>query len=527
MVATPPHLVPGAPDRAWMDAFQDRHPYRCLPLSIAHTHCWELLVPAAFEVTWNGGPAVEDLTLKPLEAWPATQPFSHFAHSNFSRGIVTFHAGYMFRTPPGWSLLATGPYNDPRPGIYPLTGIVETDWLPYPFTMNWKMLAPGTVRFEKDEVFCALMPIPKGYLEGWDVAVHSMDDDPVLQAEHETFRAERESFMERFRAQDPQTLKQAWQRHYFVGRHPDGTKVEAHANKLRLAEPRDRVGSRPLYAKDAPASAAAAKILAAPRKSVPAEPIVAQPEALPVVRAKPTPWRDSSVLNTIDPAQDDRNRAGRKRIVKGVLQSSAETVTYMPAAHDGALDFLCVPEFLSATECALLTQVATRLSGQHNDAGIADPYWRGRILFVADVFAAHEAAGVLMRRAQDRITQQLGDFYQLTAPIYADTVQLVQWPAGMFMQPHADRANPDGRAHGFPHRDFASLVYLNDDYEGGELYFPRLDLVLRPTAGMMVTFTGGWHHEHGVLLVKSGLRLTMPAFYTFDAEKKDRTFYVD
>ena len=41
----------------------------------------------------------------------------------------------------------------------------------------------------------------------------------------------------------------------------------------------------------------------------------------------------------------------------------------------------------------------------------------------------------------------------------------------------------------------------------------------------MVDFTGGWHHEHAVLKVTSGLRLTMPAFYTFDAGKKDRTFY--
>ena len=50
-----PRLVPCTQERAWMDVFTDRHAYRCLPLSIANTHGWELLVPGAFEVEWNGG----------------------------------------------------------------------------------------------------------------------------------------------------------------------------------------------------------------------------------------------------------------------------------------------------------------------------------------------------------------------------------------------------------------------------------------------------------------------------------------
>jgi hypothetical protein len=41
--------------------------------------------------------------------------------------------------------------NSPKDGIAPLTGVIETDWLPYPFTMNWQMTRPGSVRFDKDE----------------------------------------------------------------------------------------------------------------------------------------------------------------------------------------------------------------------------------------------------------------------------------------------------------------------------------------------------------------------------------------
>ena len=43
VTSRPPDLVPGRPNRAWMDAFSDRHPYRCLPLTMANTSGWELL----------------------------------------------------------------------------------------------------------------------------------------------------------------------------------------------------------------------------------------------------------------------------------------------------------------------------------------------------------------------------------------------------------------------------------------------------------------------------------------------------
>ncbi len=499
-----PELVPCTQERAWMDAFPDRHAYRCLPLSIANTHGWELLAPAAFEVEWNGGPSAADLTVRALGPFPRHFPFEHFAVSNFSRGIVTFHTGYLFRTPPGWNLLTTGAFNEPRPGISPLTGIIETDWLPYPFTINWQMLGRGTVRFEQDEVFCTVLPVPKNYLNDWQVAIHAWGDDPVLQAEEAQFRATRAEFRARMDAGDAEALKQAWQRHYFVGRHPDGTQGPDHVNKLRLAEPVDLSGSRPVLAKDRTASPAAAAAHA-----------VAQAQ----------PWRPSSLMGRLDHGQTDDNRAGRVRVRDGVLTPGPLTATITADMDPDAFDFIYQPEFLTAAECALLAEAADALSARQAVMGIADDFWKGRILFFRDILRERPGSAALMRDAQRRVTQRLRMFYELTAPVFADTVQLVRWRPGMSMPSHADRANPDGSAHGMPFRDFASIVYLNDHYAGGELYFPRLDLVVKPARGMLLAFTGGWHHEHGVLKVVSGDRLTMPAFYTFDAAHRDRDLY--
>src|SRR5258708_2950554 len=116
-----PKLVPARPARAWMDTFPNRHAYRCLPMAIANSYGWEILAPSTFSIYWNGGPDVKDIH---FESHDGYSELSHFAMSNFSHGIVTFHTGYLFRTEPGWNLLASGPFNQPKDGISALTGVI-------------------------------------------------------------------------------------------------------------------------------------------------------------------------------------------------------------------------------------------------------------------------------------------------------------------------------------------------------------------------------------------------------------------
>lgn len=540
-------LVPSSPSREWMDNFPDRHPYRCLPLSIANAHGWDVLCPVPLEITWNGGPLVSDLTIRATEPLPDSAPLEHFTRSNFSRGILTLHTGYLFRTPPGWNLLATGPFNKPKPGIAPLTGIIETDWLPYPFTMNWQMLGPGTVRFEKDEAFCTLVPIPKDYLQNWDVVTHDLKDDPVLECEQNAFKEARDAFMVRFNARDPEALKQAWQRHYFVGRHPDGRIVDNHTNKLRLAEPQSRSGTRPLYAKtqsiwETPTITGQASISISQPSSQSVRFEAAKPQGfgygfltaditacpahqMPDSGGAGKKWRRTSRLNGFNDEQNVENFAGRQRVQGGII-TPTPTMRYVTAASDlTALDFVMVPDFLDAASCKLLCDTSKALSSQQVVEGVKDPYWQGRMLFYHNVKAAAPEAAHIMKATIDRSTAKVGAFYELTAPIYADLLQIVQWREGLFMNPHADGMRPDGTPHEFAHRKFGCIIYLNDDYEGGELYFTRLDTAIRPKAGMLVAFTGGFHHEHAVLKVTKGLRMTMPTFFTFDETHKDKTLY--
>jgi predicted 2-oxoglutarate/Fe(II)-dependent dioxygenase YbiX len=227
-----------------------------------------------------------------------------------------------------------------------------------------------------------------------------------------------------------------------------------------------------------------------------------------------------SFLHSISLSQQPANAAGRQRCQGGSLQRSPQTRALLPVDYAG-LDFIVVEDFLGAADLAELTRSFAALRGTLNAKKIDHDYWQGRLLFAHEVAAHSARAGEVMKDFQLEATRRVEQFYRLTQPIYADTVQLVLWSEGIHMPAHADNANPDGSPHGMAWRNFSSIVYLNDDYDGGELYFTALDAYIKPKAGMLVAFTAGFHHEHSVLKVTRGERLTMPAFYTFERRYAD------
>lgn len=235
-------------------------------------------------------------------------------------------------------------------------------------------------------------------------------------------------------------------------------------------------------------------------------------------------WAPDSRMATINPGQTEANRAGRKRVVDGVLTPSEATAPITPAEY-GAQDFIIIPDFLTAKECDRLTTMFDQIHGLVKHRKIGIDFWEGRIVYMGDVAEHDASAAAIMGNFQKRATAMLGDFYALTSPLWTDTVQLNIWEQGSFLPCHTDNSNPNGSAHSTPWRDFSSIVYLNDDYEGGELYFTAQDRILKPRKGMLVAFSAGYHHEHGVLKVTRGRRITMPAFYTFDQRKADEHIY--
>ena len=235
--ADPPQIRAAPTTRAWMDRIKDNHAYRCLPLNIANSHGWEILSPCTFELSWSGGIPAASLSAKALDGYP---DLAQFAVSHFAYGIVTFHLGYLFRTEPGWDLFASGSLNNPKDGVAPLTGVIEADWLPYPFTMNWQMTRPGTVRFERDEPVCMVFPVAHGALQNVEPEIVDLDSAPEVKQRTMEWKERRDEFMKKLTVKEPEAMKAAWQRYYFLGRMPDGSSPAQHLSKLRVPAPVDR-----------------------------------------------------------------------------------------------------------------------------------------------------------------------------------------------------------------------------------------------------------------------------------------------
>lgn len=136
--------------------------YRCLPLTIANAAGWIIRCPAPFTATWYGGDEPDDLTLAFEEPWKS---YGNHVLSHFGSGVITFSFPMLFRTESKISLRVSGLPNSPKPNVCPLEGVVETDWLPFTFTMNVKVMEAGTVRFVEDEPVCFLQPIGLDLLE--------------------------------------------------------------------------------------------------------------------------------------------------------------------------------------------------------------------------------------------------------------------------------------------------------------------------------------------------------------------------
>ena len=214
--------------RQWMDDSPDKYAYRCLPLAIANCYGWEILCTETFEAKWNGGTKKEDIKFATVDGKPPKGAASHFGE-----GILTFHVNALIKTPPGFDLWVGGPANQIKSHIQALNAVIETDWSPYTFTMNWKFSTPGKgVMFKEDEPIAMIFPVRRGELENFEPVLRSPEDNPELWAEFSAWRESRSTFNKELQEPDSDARTQKWQKAYMQG--PDEPLKPAHRSKLRL-----------------------------------------------------------------------------------------------------------------------------------------------------------------------------------------------------------------------------------------------------------------------------------------------------
>ncbi|XP_077201886.1 prolyl 3-hydroxylase 3 [Paroedura picta] len=99
---------------------------------------------------------------------------------------------------------------------------------------------------------------------------------------------------------------------------------------------------------------------------------------------------------------------------------------------------------------------------------------------------------------------------------------------------HADNCllDPEGNTcwkepPAYIYRDYSAILYLNDDFQGGNLFFTEMDAVtvtaqVRPKCGRLVAFSSGGENPHGVWAVTRGRRCAIALWYTLSPEHSEQ-----
>lgn len=101
---------------------------------------------------------------------------------------------------------------------------------------------------------------------------------------------------------------------------------------------------------------------------------------------------------------------------------------------------------------------------------------------------------------------------------YWEAMNFVKYGSGQHFQEHHD--------HGFSYNCTVSLVaYVNDDYDGGELYFRLQNLNVKPKAGDLFIFPSNYMYPHRAMPVHSGTKYSIVTMLDYSAKFHTPEFY--
>lgn len=129
-------IRPAPLEREWMNGTNQRFAYRCPPLNIANAHGWEILNAAGFPRCGTG--RTGECRSQPTgsgHACAGRQPLrKRYADLSHALPVQDGQRNRPIRD--GTVEQAEGRHRS-------ADGIIETDWSPYTFTMNWRFTRAG------------------------------------------------------------------------------------------------------------------------------------------------------------------------------------------------------------------------------------------------------------------------------------------------------------------------------------------------------------------------------------------------
>lgn len=176
-------------------------------------------------------------------------------------------------------------------------------------------------------------------------------------------------------------------------------------------------------------------------------------------------------------------------------------------------DIVEIPDFFTKEECEKTIQFF-----KDNPAN-----WEETCFFGARVISPDQAAqaGVSDAYDIDHFWGVRARFEKAAEEVFGKKLRNLGisghiWGKGAFAGRHSDNHDLNGNPQdGWIENKLVTIIYLNDDYEGGRLVFPDHGIDIAPKQGTLVVFDVGVDNYHAVSEVLDGTRFTMMSSFDF------------
>jgi len=190
--------------------------------------------------------------------------------------------------------------------------------------------------------------------------------------------------------------------------------------------------------------------------------------------------------------------------------------------NEHILNIHVVDNFLTEDQLSTILSLVKGLDSWERTEG-SQGFWDNRTL--SNEFIYHnldKGVGIELIKIRKMIGLEIEKFYGVKKA-YSDHLSVCRWSDGIFLNPHIDDMtdSEEEDSFWFNHREFGSVLYLNDDFNGGETYYVHHNKEIKPKAGRLVIHPGDESHRHGVRAADGGTRYTLSSFWTQDEKYLD------
>ena len=169
-----------------------------------------------------------------------------------------------------------------------------------------------------------------------------------------------------------------------------------------------------------------------------------------------------------------------------------------------------IENFIDIDEAKMLVSLANNATDEewskynHTERHENDE-WEDRLLILKECAGFNNEKEKIVNELFIKIKKEINTILNRDTYVYTGFNILYRSVIGQLMKTHSDSGLG-------PKFKYGVVLYLNDDYEGGEIFYPNIGLEFKPKAYSLVLHPAHEAYRHGVKEVSSGIRYSMTTF---------------